>query len=52
MIGGYEIDPDRIADSMVQISNQVHKNTRVKPHHFIVPFTRWECKTQLRPRRV
>ena len=43
MIGGYGVDPDHIADSMVQISNQFHKNSRIRLHHFIVSFTRWEC---------
>ena len=43
MIGGYGIDPDHIADSMVQISNQFHKNSRIRLHHFIVSFCKWEC---------
>ena len=43
MIGGYGVDPDHIADSMAQISNQFSKNSRIRLHHFIVSFTRWEC---------
>ena len=33
MIGGYGVDPDHIADSMVQISNQFNKNSRIRLHH-------------------
>lgn len=43
MIGGVGIDPNHIADSMVRVSNAFHKNSRIRLHHFIVSFTRWEC---------
>ena len=43
MIGGYGVDPDHIADSMVMVSNTFNKNSRIRLHHFIVSFTRWEC---------
>ena len=43
MIGGVGIDPNHIADSMVMVSNTFNKNSRIRLHHFIVSFTRWEC---------
>ena len=43
MIGGVGIDPNCIADSMVRVSNNFNKNSRIRLHHFIVSFTRWEC---------
>ena len=43
MIGGVGIDPNCIADSMVMVSNTFNKNSRIRLHHFIVSFTRWEC---------
>lgn len=43
MIGGYGVDPDHIADSMVQISNHFNKNSRIRLHHFIVSIGHWEC---------
>ena len=43
MIGGVGIAPNHIADSMVMVSNAFNKNSRIRLHHFIVSFTRWEC---------
>lgn len=45
MIGGVGIDPNCIADSMVMVSNTFHKNSRIRLHHFIVSFTRWNALT-------
>lgn len=42
MIGGIGVNPNCIADSMVQVSNAFNKNSRIRLHHFIVSFTRWE----------
>lgn len=43
MIGGVGVNPNCIADSMIQVSNTFNKNSKIRLHHFIVSFTRWEC---------
>lgn len=46
MIGGRVIDPEHIAQSMIDVSERFGKNSRIRLHHFIVSLTVREARSK------